>query len=64
MTLPGFTVPGGPVVKKELRQAWMKVYIVLMMLKSHNPAEREKLSKMQDDLAQLNETVTEVLDDD
>jgi len=52
------------VVKKELRQAWMKVYIVLMMLKSHNPAEREKLSKMQDDLAQLNETVTEVLDDD
>jgi hypothetical protein len=62
--IPGVTYPGGPVDKKELLNAWMHVYLGLMIIKSRDPQEAEKIEKLKLLLAHANELVTKILDDE
>lgn len=60
--LPGFTRPGGPIEKEPLREAWMRVYLSLMITTSPIPEKKEKLNKLHDLLAESNEIVMELLE--
>jgi hypothetical protein len=61
MSLPGFTRPGGPVRIKELKEEWIRVYAVLMIINTNDPAKKLTLDRMHDLLAEANESVLEVL---
>jgi len=60
MVLPGFTRAGGPVIKEELLDAWMRVYATLMITLSRDPETRRRLEELKDLLAQANELVQEI----
>ena len=61
--IPGVTYAGGPVDKTELREAWMRVYLGLMIIKSRDPEQAVKLEKLKDLLVQANELVMDLLDE-
>lgn len=61
MTLPGFSYPGGPVNAEEAFNAWARVYLILMMLKSKDEKKQKQISRMQDILGEANELVSTVL---
>jgi len=61
--LPGFTRPGGPVKVEELKESWMKVYAVLMIVNTSNPERKPTLEAMRDKLAEAHELVMKVLED-
>ena len=42
---------------KKLRESWMKLYLNLMSLKSHNPAEARLLEEHTMKFAEMNETM-------
>jgi len=46
----------------ELRERWMKLYLNLFMLKSHNPKVMEHLENFQETLALFNEKMMPFLD--
>ena len=60
--IPGVTYAGGPVDQTELREAWMRVYLGLMIIKSRNPKQAEQLDRLKDLLAQANELVMDLLE--
>ena len=47
---------------KELQNRWMKLYLNLFLLKSHNPTANQLLEKFKDTLAVFNEEATEFFD--
>ncbi len=48
---------------KELRERWMKLYLNLFMLKSHNPKATKILDDFKMKLAEFNEHATTFFDD-
>ncbi len=48
---------------EELEQRWMKLYLNLFLLKSHNPKANEILEKFKDKLALFNEEATKFFDE-
>ena len=48
---------------KELREKWMKFYMNIMMLKSHNEQAKKLLEAIKQSSAEYNEKITQFLDD-
>ena len=56
----GFTAPGAPPNIEKVKDSWMKMYALLMLIQTRDPAKKEKFDELRNLLAEANENIMEL----